>query len=99
MGFKNIVLLGVDHRFGFDRKDAKLGGNILKVEGRDSIHFDASYNPPGHVAHCDMIATERSFALAYSFAKKNGVNIVNATPMTGLNEIPCVDPSPFYGSV
>lgn len=89
MGFQRVVLAGVDHRFGFDRSEAKYGGRRISVEGSDNIHFDPNYNPNGHSTHCDMLATERSFRLALDAFAKNKRQIFNVTPNTGLDIVPC----------
>lgn len=88
LGFSRVVLAGVDHRFGFSRSEAVYGGRHLKVEGPDSIHFDPSYNPAGHIAHCDMLATERAFEIAYQVFRSDDREIWNATPDSGLDAIP-----------
>lgn len=88
MGFKRVILLGVDHNFGFSRSEVRYGGVRIHVAGKDKIHFDPNYNPVGHSMHCDMIATERSFQLALDAYHKDGREIWNATPDTGLNVIP-----------
>lgn len=78
LGFKRVLLAGVDHSFGFDRSNAKHGGINIKNGNYDTIHFSKHYNPPGHVSHCDMIATERAFQLAldsYLFDKREIWNV------------------------
>ena len=91
MGFQRVILAGVDHRFGFDRSQAKYGGRRIFVNGGDKIHFDPKYNPEGHSMHCDMIATERSFQLALDAFTKDKREIWNVTPDTGLDIIPCAN--------
>ena len=89
MGFSRVILLGVDHKFGFPRTEAVYGGRRLKPTGKfDEIHFTEAYSQPGYTPHCDMIATERSFELALSMYRNDGREIWNATPDTGLNVIP-----------
>jgi len=90
LGFKKVILLGVDHHFGFPRCQAAYGGKRIEVEGEDEIHFNPKYNPSGHSMHCDMIATERSFELALKAFQKDGREILNATEGTGLDVIPKV---------
>jgi hypothetical protein len=89
MGFHRVILAGVDHRFGFDRSQAKYGGRRIFVSGADKIHFDPNYNPNGHSMHCDMLATERSFQLALDAFRNDNREIWNVTPHTGLDVIPC----------
>lgn len=88
MGYTRVILLGVDHKFGFPRSEAVYGGRRLDAEDGDSIHFDKAYSKPGYTPHCDMIAVERSFELALKAFQKAGREIVNATPNTGLDVIP-----------
>jgi hypothetical protein len=90
IGYKRVILLGTDHQFGFPRSEAVYGGRRIVVEGDDKNHFDPTYIPSGHSTHCDMLATERSFELALKAFKKDGREILNATPNTGLDVIPKV---------
>lgn len=87
-GFKRIILLGVDHRFGFPRSEAVYGGRRLNIEREDSIHFAKEYSKPGYAPHCDILATERSFMLALRVFENAGIEIWNATSDSGLNIIP-----------
>lgn len=88
MGFKRVLLAGVDHRFGFPRSEAVYGGRKIEVVGDDKIHFDSKYNPNGHTMHCDVLATERSFELALDTFQKAGREILNLTPESSLNVVP-----------
>ena len=88
LGFSRVILAGVDHKFGFPRSEAVYGGRKLEVTGSDDIHFDSNYNPVGHITNCDMIATERSFKLAFNTFRKDGREIWNVTPSTALDVIP-----------
>lgn len=87
LGFQRVILLGVDHSFGFARSEAGYGGKRIEVVGEDKIHFDRHYNPEGHSMHCDMIATERAFSLSRIAFEKAGKTIVNATENSGLDVI------------
>lgn len=88
LGYTRIILLGVDHKFGFPRSEAVYGGRRIEVKKKDEIHFDPNYNPSGHSTQCDMLATERSFELALKAFQKDGREIFNATQESGLNIIP-----------
>lgn len=88
MGFSRVILLGVDHNFGFHRSEAVYGGRRVEIGMKDHIHFNEAYSKPGYTPHCDMLAIERSFQLAYNAFKVDGREIVNATPNTGLDVIP-----------
>jgi hypothetical protein len=88
MGFSRVILLGVDHSFGFPRSGARYGGRRLEPTNEDNIHFDKAYSKPGYNPHCDMIATERSFELALKAFQKDGREILNATEGTDLDVIP-----------
>lgn len=90
MGYQKIILLGVDHYFGFDKKVAFYGGKQIHTKVDDKIHFDPSYSAAGNTMHCDMLATERSFELALKAFQKDGREIFNATEGTGLDVIPTV---------
>lgn len=88
MGFSKVILLGVDHHFGFPRSEAIYGGRNLEVKESDKVHFDPKYTPSGSSMHCDMIATERSFEIALKAFHKYGREIYNATEGTCLNIVP-----------
>ena len=88
MGYSRVILLGVDHGFGFPRSEAVYGGRRLAASSEDTLHFDKAYSKPGYTPHCDMIATERSFELALKAFQKDGREIFNATEGTGLDVIP-----------
>jgi hypothetical protein len=87
LGFQRVILLGVDHSFGFDRSEAGYGGKRIEVVGEDKIHFDRNYNPDGHSMHCDMVATERAFSLSRNAFEKDGITIINATENSGLDVV------------
>lgn len=88
MGFRRVILLGVDHHFGFPREEAVYGGRRITIGEEDTVHFNKQYSPIGYNPHCDMIAIERSFELALKAFRKSGREIVNASKGSRLNVIP-----------
>ncbi|GAB5560424.1 MAG: hypothetical protein SynsKO_20710 [Synoicihabitans sp.] len=96
IGYRRVVLVGVDHQFGFPRSEASYGGHRLETKNEDLIHFDKGYSKPGSMPHCDMIAMERSFKIALNAFRKDGREILNATEGTGLDVIPKVKLNELY---
>jgi len=90
MGYSRVVLLGIDHNFGFPRSEAVYGGRRVEIGDKDRIHFDEAYSKPGYTPHCDMIAIERSFELALAAFQDDGRQVLNATKNSGLDIIPKV---------
>lgn len=90
LGYQRVILLGVDHNFGFSRDEAGYGGRRIEVKGKDEMHFDSNYTPEGQSLHCDLFAIERSFELALKAFQDDGREILNATEGTGLDVIPKV---------
>jgi len=90
MGFSKAILVGVDHNFGFPLEDACYGGRRLTIDGEDNLHFSPNYSKPGYTPHCDVLATERAFALALQAFRGRGGEIYNATPNTGLKVVPLI---------
>ncbi|UHG92237.1 6-hydroxymethylpterin diphosphokinase MptE-like protein [Spirosoma oryzicola] len=77
MGFKEVVIIGMDHSF-------KEKGLATKVEVRnyekDESHFDPNYFPKGIKWKLpDLDKSEYSYALARDFYQQNGREIIDAT--------------------
>ena len=83
MGFKRIVLLGVDHNMVTDTQ-RRYGGVRLNDKEKENIHFTKKYIS---ATHSDILATERAFEIAKKYCERYDIEIVNATPNTKLNII------------
>ncbi len=94
MGFKEVVFLGVDHRFVTEGDP-----NSLHVStGPDRNHFDPNYFGPGVRWHLpDLKMSEIAYRLADVFYQADGRTILDATvngaldvfPKVNLKEIVC----------
>lgn len=80
MGFKKIILLGVDHNMVTDDK-RQYGGVKLTEKDTKDIHFSKEYKSS---MHSDIMATEHAFLLAKEQCEDAGISLLNATPGTKL---------------
>ena len=91
LGFRQVVILGVDHSYGRDRGRAedKGEGSFLRQSG--DTHFSDAYHAKGERFHVDLEAMERAYALAHQAFVEDGREIVNASPGSHLETFPKVD--------
>ena len=88
MGFAEVVLVGVDHRF--TRTGA--ANELVTSTSEDPDHFDPAYFGPGvSWQHPDLAASERSFAIAQREYEAAGRRIVDATVGGNLQVFPKAD--------
>lgn len=92
MGFKKIILVGVDHNYVIPKKsvneDSKWSGAGL------SNHFSDEYtnHQQGQVWEMpDIEKMTKAYDSAAAWAVENGIEIVNATPGTKLKSFPTTD--------
>ena len=91
LGFSEVVILGLDHDYGFeDDKLKKKGGMYLKSENIVA-HFTNDYYPVGVDVHLDIGAMERGYQLAHDAFINDGRKILNASPGTKLEIFPKVE--------
>lgn len=84
LGATSIVLLGLDHSY---RETGWRSRTI--TAGAESNHFHAEYRQAGEVVfRAPLKAMTKYFEFANSFARSNGIKIVNATPATRLSVFP-----------
>jgi hypothetical protein len=92
-GVQRIVLLGVD--FSYVRPDHVREletANRWQSTGPDPNHFDPTYYGAGRKWHDPRVdRMYLAFSAAFRFAKKTGIEIVNATPGTRLDVFPLRD--------
>lgn len=78
MGFTEVILLGLDHRFG-----ARGTPNQVQLRStlRDDDHFHPNYFPRGSRWQLpDLVRSESAFALARRHYERAGRRILDATP-------------------
>jgi hypothetical protein len=75
LGFKEIVIIGMDHRFEYSGKPNQ--SKFLK--GPDNNHFCTSYFSNENWDNPDLVNSEASYKVARNIYEKSGRNIVDAT--------------------
>jgi len=93
LGFKEIVIIGLDHRFEYDGKK-----NELKVlDGADPNHFCENYFGFGQEwHHPDLTKSEESFSIARKMYEDNGRKILDATVNGECNVFDKVDYREYF---
>lgn len=88
MGYEEVGLIGVDHRFVFNGNP----NQELTAQGADPNHFDPNYFSDGKKWNApDLAASYAAYALAKAEYEKDGRSIVNLTPGSALDLFPMVD--------
>ena len=82
LGFKRVVLLGVDHNY--DRKKVASSGRGVYLSGDAFPHFSEKYYKRDVSVHCDIRAMERGYELSRRAFENSGREIINATKGTKL---------------
>lgn len=86
LGFKEVIILGLDHTYRKDDyKNKKHGGYFYNTTGGDNAHFDQEYTPEGVDVHVDLEAMEHGYVIAKNIFEKSGRKILNASPNTMLD--------------
>ncbi len=76
MGFTNVVLVGVDHRFAVSGPP----NQVVESKGPDDSHFDPNYFGKGFKWQLpDYEASETAYTLARDYFQGHGRRIVDAT--------------------
>lgn len=87
MGFKNIYLIGIDHNF--DRYIDEDGNEIID-ETVKNYFCDQYDNDIIEEVHRDLGQSTRGYRWMSNYAKKNSINIYNASRETKLKEFPLI---------
>ena len=88
MGFKEVVLIGVDHSFSTQGKP----NTTIVSEGDDPNHFNPAYFGKGFRWQLpDLQTSEIAYAMAREAYKKDGRRIIDATVGGKLTVFPKVD--------
>ena len=84
MGFKNVSLVGCDHRYDFSGKPhEQLVGTQI-----DKNHFSTSYFSNLHWNAPDLEMSEYSYKVALDAFEKNERSLYNSSTVTSLDTLP-----------
>lgn len=76
LGFREVVLVGLDHRYDFEGAPNQL----QRLEGPDPNHFDPAYFGGGQEwNNPDLARSEESYRIARDFYEAEGRRILDAT--------------------
>ena len=90
MGFSDVVLVGVDHRFDLTDKEKGSGPNAaVQRKGADPNHFSSNYFPSGIVWQTpDLKQSDQAYRNARSVYEADGRSICDATVDGALTVFP-----------
>jgi hypothetical protein len=92
LGFKEVILLGLDHSYKKDDfKNKTHGGYYYDTTGGDKSHFDSEYTPDGIDVHVDLEAMENGYKMAKELFEKENKQLYNASPGTKLDIFKKID--------
>lgn len=78
MGFKNILLVGVDHSFKYEGAP----NQEMVLDGNDPNHFHPDYFKGRKWNNPDLARSEHAYKLARAMYESKGRRIINLTPGT-----------------
>lgn len=85
MGFRKVILVGVDHDYAFQGAP----NEQQRAQGPDRNHFDESYFPDGAQWNLpDLPASEVAYRMAKEAFERDGRTIINATEGGSLELFP-----------
>jgi hypothetical protein len=87
MGFTTALLVGVDHRFGYEGKP----NEERVLMGEDANHFDPCYFSGMKWNNPDLERSAKAYRLAQVAWEHNGRKIINLTPNSDLDVFPFDD--------
>jgi len=90
MGFKEIIICGLDHDYGIQKNDLGKHGSFIPTENLNA-HFTPDYYKQGGNLHLDLEAMERSYKLAHEIYTSDSRTVLNASPGTKLDIFPKVE--------
>lgn len=88
MGFEEVLLVGVDHRYQYEGKP----NQTKRMEGDDPNHFDPAYFRGMDWQNPDLKASELYYKVARAIYEADGRRIINMTPNTALEVFECEPP-------
>lgn len=83
LGFKEVVILGLDHDYGIAHNTVGKSGQYVD-SGQLNAHFRKDYYRQGEQVHIDIHGMERAYSLAENAYQQSGRSILNASPGTKL---------------
>lgn len=78
MGFKNVLLVGVDHSFQYHGAP----NQEMVMDGNDPNHFHPDYFKGKHWNNPDLMRSEHAYKLARAMYEAHNKRIINLTPNT-----------------
>lgn len=75
LGFKQVIIIGMDHRFSFQGKP----NEAKYLKGEDSNHFCSSYFSNKEWDNPDLENSEKSYQIAKNIFELNNCEILDAT--------------------
>lgn len=81
MGFRQVFLVGLDHRYEFDGKP----NERKRMDGADPNHFDPDYFKGAEWQNPDLANSEKYYLCARAVYEADGRMIINLTPNTALD--------------
>jgi hypothetical protein len=76
LGFREVVLIGLDHRYAFDGAP----NEVRRMDGPDTNHFSPDYFGGGQTwDNPDLLRSEESYRIARQVFEADGRRIVDAT--------------------
>lgn len=86
LGFKEVVILGLDHTYKKDDyKKKQHGGYTYDTSKVKNAHFDKDYAPEGISVPIDLEAMENAYQISKEIFDKDKRKILNASPGTMLD--------------
>lgn len=82
LGFKQVLLVGVDHNYAFEGKPNE--EHTMPLEGADPNHFASDYFQGVKWNNPDLVRSERAYAMARTVFSAYNRRIVNCTTRTKL---------------
>ncbi|MBN1932347.1 MAG: hypothetical protein JW786_12155 [Desulfobacterales bacterium] len=97
LGFRTIVLLGVDHDYGVNSINCLKKNGAYIINSTDlNAHFTSNYYRSKEQVHIDVEAMERGYKLARDVFHADGRTIINASPGTKLDVFDIKDFESFF---
>jgi len=81
LGYKRVLLVGVDHRYKFDGRP----NEERVLVGKDPNHFHPDYFTGQHWNNPDLAQSRNSYLMARNFYDNHGVEILNLGPDSALD--------------
>ncbi len=94
MGFKTVLLVGVDHAYQFQGQP----NEEHRLDGPDVNHFSSGYFSGARWNNPDLSQSERAYKMARTVFESAGRGIINCSTRTALDVFPRADWKAYDGS-